>query len=204
MFYIKDEKLFNKKLDSIKKDQRKISGERSRAGKISAEKRKAKRLTTSTNVEQMLNSVATKPQQKATNTVQNSTEQKSKDKTIIKDFEIFWADYPRKIGKAKAKTAYESARKKTSHDDIIRGMFISPRLKGDDPQFIPHAATWLNQESWNDEEEIDPKAFPQPHMRRVENGGIVVYHDKEAGKVYDEHGKISDKVEVFKGVLSFS
>ena len=37
MFYIKDEKLFNKKLDAIKKDQKKISTSRSKAGKASAE-----------------------------------------------------------------------------------------------------------------------------------------------------------------------
>lgn len=75
MFYIKDEKLFNKKLDSIQKDQRKISAKRSEAGKISAEKRKAKRLITSTSVEQVLDYVATNPQQNSTSTVQqNRTE----------------------------------------------------------------------------------------------------------------------------------
>jgi len=87
MFYIKDEKLFNKKLDSIQKDQRKISGERSKAGKISAEKRKAKRLTTSTSVEQVLNFVTTNDQQNSTSTVQNNTEEKkvikSKPKTKV-------------------------------------------------------------------------------------------------------------------------
>lgn len=76
MFYDKDGKLLNKKLDQIKKDQRSISSSRSEAGKISAEKRKAKRLTTSTSVEQVLNFVTTKPQQNPTSTVQYSTEEK--------------------------------------------------------------------------------------------------------------------------------
>ena len=79
MFYKKEEKLFNKKLDSIQKDQRKISAGRSKAGKVSAEKRKAQRLIDSTNVEQVLNPVATNPQQNPTNTTQqNRTQQNTK------------------------------------------------------------------------------------------------------------------------------
>ncbi len=73
MFYEKDEKLFNKKLDEIKKDQRKVSKAKSLAGKKSAEARKAKRVTTSTGVEHVLNSVATERQRNSTNTVQYNT-----------------------------------------------------------------------------------------------------------------------------------
>lgn len=78
-------------------------------------------------------------------------EKVDKNKDLEITFEIFWSDYPRKIGKGKARSSYETARKKASHDEIMRGVFTSPRLKGDDPQFLPHAATWLNQESWTDE-----------------------------------------------------
>lgn len=87
MFYKKDEKLFNKKLDAIKKDQRKVSTGRSKAGKASAEARKAKRLMKGTNVEQMLNPVATKAQQNLTNTTkQNTTEQNTNKKSKPKKF----------------------------------------------------------------------------------------------------------------------
>ena len=102
MFYKKDEKLFNKKLDSIKKDQRKVSTGRSKAGKISAQKRKNQRLNNSTNVEQMLNFVATKAQQKSTNTTeQNRTEQskEKEDKKEHSDFDIILAYLNDKTGK---------------------------------------------------------------------------------------------------------
>ena len=72
MFYEKDEKLFNKKLDEIKKEQRKVSKAKSLAGKKSAESRRAKKVMTSTGVEQVLNSVTTEPQRNSTNTVQQS------------------------------------------------------------------------------------------------------------------------------------
>ena len=73
MFYEKDEKLFNKKLDEIKKDQRKVSKAKSFAGKKSAEARRNKRDTTSTGVQQVLNSVTTEAQRNSTNTVQHNT-----------------------------------------------------------------------------------------------------------------------------------
>jgi len=73
MFYEKDEKLFNKKLDEIKKDQRKVSRAKSFAGKKSAEARRNKKVMTSTGVEQVLNSVATEAQRNSTNTVQYNT-----------------------------------------------------------------------------------------------------------------------------------
>lgn len=79
MFYKNGEKLFNKKLDSIKKDQKKISTGRSKAGKASAEARKAKRLTEGTNDEQVLNPVATNLQQNPTNTTQQNTVQQNTD-----------------------------------------------------------------------------------------------------------------------------
>lgn len=72
MFYKKDEKLFNKKLDAIQKDQKKVSSGRSKAGKASAEARRNKRLTEGANVEQMLNKTSTKDQQNLTNTTQQN------------------------------------------------------------------------------------------------------------------------------------
>lgn len=89
-FYENGEKLLNKKLQGIKKDQKKISKGRSKAGKASAQARKRKRLTQQTNDEQMLKSVETKPQQNSTNTTQHNTVQHNTDnnnkKTKAKKF----------------------------------------------------------------------------------------------------------------------
>lgn len=87
LFYKSDEKLFNKKLDLIKKEQRKVSRDKSKAGKASAEARAAKRLKETTGVQQVLNSVKTESQQNPTNTTQqNRTQQniKSKPKKAFK------------------------------------------------------------------------------------------------------------------------
>lgn len=63
-------------------------------------------------------------------------------------FELFWRDYPRKIGKGAARTAFQKAIKKADPEVILKTLrgYTFPT----DMQFIPHAATWLNQERWED------------------------------------------------------
>lgn len=66
------------------------------------------------------------------------------------DFDEFWAAYPRKTAKPAAVKAYKAARKrKASHQTIMAGLarFVA---SCPDPQYTPHASTWLNQDRWND------------------------------------------------------
>lgn len=67
-------------------------------------------------------------------------------------FAQFWDWYPRKVGRPDAAKAYEKAVKKHGEQVIIAGV---ERLRTDpnlpEKNFIPHAATWLNREGWNDE-----------------------------------------------------
>lgn len=67
-----------------------------------------------------------------------------------KEFDTFWAQYPRKVGKQAAIKAYTKALKLTTPDVVIAGV---ERLKREarEPQFIPHPATWLNEGRWDDE-----------------------------------------------------
>ncbi len=67
-------------------------------------------------------------------------------------FDIWWAEYPRKVRKPEARRAYAKAAKKVGHDRLLEAMrtyrdFDSRVEEG----FILHASTWLNQECWNDE-----------------------------------------------------
>ena len=67
------------------------------------------------------------------------------------DFLQFWKIYPRSEGKAKAARAFRKALKIASFDTILAGV---TRLANDPNKpsltYIPHAATWLNDERWND------------------------------------------------------
>lgn len=69
------------------------------------------------------------------------------------EFEGVWAHYPRKVGKGKARKAWLSARRKAGYDEITKplGQFIRA-VRGAAVDKIPHFATWLNEERWQDEQ----------------------------------------------------
>lgn len=90
------------------------------------------------------------------NTNINTYKKDTKKAEIEEQFESFWSDYPRRIAKANAKKSFERALKKATFDEIMRGVFRSEALKND-PKYIPHPATWLNQERWTDEVTDKPK-----------------------------------------------
>jgi hypothetical protein len=91
-------------------------------------------------------------------------------KTITKgsldsDFESFWSSYPRKVGKATARKAFEKALESAAVSDILEGVArfaTDPNLP--DTQFIPYPATWLNREGWGDE--------PYPKREAAPNGRV--------------------------------
>ena len=72
-------------------------------------------------------------------------------------FDAFWMAYPRKTGKGDARNKFAKALTKTTFATIMTAL---ERVKGsaqwqrDGGQYIPHPATWLNQERWDD----DPSA----------------------------------------------
>lgn len=72
-------------------------------------------------------------------------------------FELFWELYPRKIDKGKAQSKWNNICKKKDRPvwkDIkyaIRNQLKSERWQ--DPKFIPHPTTWLNQSRWLDDPE---------------------------------------------------
>jgi hypothetical protein len=79
---------------------------------------------------------------------------------ISTEFDIFWELWPRSESKATAVKAWDKAVKKIAGTEIIekaRAYVSSPKAPARD--FFPYAATWLNQERWNDEPE---KVRPDP------------------------------------------
>jgi len=66
----------------------------------------------------------------------------------------FWELYPRKVAKPAALRAWNAAIKTTEPDLIVIGLGRHlPSMKANDPKFVPHPATWLNNARWNDEPE---------------------------------------------------
>lgn len=93
------------------------------------------------------------------NPIQNESESESKTKTerarLDDAFNRFWAAYPRKEDKQKAKKAFERLK---PDEGLLETMLAgierqkkSAQWTKDGGQFIPHPTTWLNGCRWEDE-----------------------------------------------------
>lgn len=74
-------------------------------------------------------------------------------------FDRFWAAYPLKVGKKKARDAF--AKVKVSVDVLLAALERQKKTEAwtkDGGKYIPHPTTWLNGERWEDE----VKAAPPP------------------------------------------
>ena len=77
------------------------------------------------------------------------------------EFDQFWKDYPRKVGKDLARKAFEKALKRTDFGSIMAGLeTLRIEVAGKDQQYIPHPTSWLNAGRWADE-------VAQPVLRAV-------------------------------------
>lgn len=65
-------------------------------------------------------------------------------------FDEFWAAYPRRVGKPKARLAFKAAAKKSGAEIIVAGA----KRYADDPNrqelFTAHPTTWLHRDGWDD------------------------------------------------------
>lgn len=73
-------------------------------------------------------------------------------------FDTFWKAYPRKVNKQAAEKAFN---KLQPSEDLFKAMMagLDNHKKSKqwiDPQYIPHASTWLNGKRWEDELESAP------------------------------------------------
>lgn len=84
----------------------------------------------------------------------------------IDHFESFWTVYPRKVGKAQAKKAWDKLK---LDDDTVRMIAenIALRIKHGEwsdanKTFIPHASTYLNNARWEDEVDTTQRVAKKP------------------------------------------
>ena len=119
----------------------------SQAGKRSAERRSAKVEENPTKVEPMLNLPSTKVEPVFNREEERREEKKRGENTCVL-FDQFWTLYPRKTSKQAASKAFA----KLKDEDQQSAINNIARLYSETPvQFVPHAATYLNQGRWEDQ-----------------------------------------------------
>lgn len=72
------------------------------------------------------------------------------------EFELFWSQYPRKVGKLAAQRALKKALKRSTISEIMKGLAISKTAwvqLQTKTEYIPYPATWLNAGRWMDYQE---------------------------------------------------
>ena len=73
----------------------------------------------------------------------------------LADFDEFWSQYPKKIGKAAAGKSWRKIKPSAElHQTILAAVSAhktTDQWTKDGGKFIPHPATWLNQRRWEDE-----------------------------------------------------
>ena len=88
-------------------------------------------------------------------------------------FDAFWKAYPRKVAKPNARKAFAKVLANGVTIDTLLAAIDrqkrSQQWQKDSGQFIPHPATWLNQERWTDAVDAMP-------VKSCIQGGIVPQH----------------------------
>ena len=80
---------------------------------------------------------------------------------LVTDFDRVWTRYPKRVGKGAARKVWAKLQPDTALVQQMLDALIWQRTQPgwlkDGGQFIPHLATWLSQERWDDE----PVTLPQ-------------------------------------------
>ena len=119
----------------------------SQAGKRSAERRSSKVEENPTKVEPMLNLPSTKVELVFNREEERREEKKRGENTCVL-FDQFWTLYPRKTSKQSASKAFA----KLKDEDQQAAINNISRLYSETlVQYVPHAATYLNQGRWEDQ-----------------------------------------------------
>jgi len=78
-------------------------------------------------------------------------------------FNIFWEEYPRKIARKTAESYWMKANiDEKLFEKIMKSLEAqkkSRQWKSENGKYIPHPATWINQERWNDEIQSIPNKY---------------------------------------------
>ena len=108
-------------------------------------------------------------------------------------FDTFYAAYPKKVGKGAARRSFAKAIKSASLDTLLAALESqkqSRQWKENNGQFIPHPATWLNQERWEDEAETAVSVSKAPVITEDDPYQVRAYLGNGPWEIgTDEHGE---------------
>jgi hypothetical protein len=99
------------------------------------------------------------------------------------EFNLFWAQYPKKVGKLTAQRSWE----KLSQENQQKALeaIVEHRkywaAKGTDWDYIAHASTWLNNHRFEDELVIEQKENKRPPLPWYASDELTLAKGRELG-----------------------
>jgi hypothetical protein len=113
----------------------------------------------------------------------------------MEEFEKFWAAYPRKVAKAEARKAWaQTASIRPDTDSLVKAVLSHCRTEQwmkSNGAFIPHAATWLRGERWEDVYEVSlPDVVNEKPWHETATG--IVRKGQELGISSDQFEHFQD------------
>jgi hypothetical protein len=107
-------------------------------------------------------------------------------------FELFWSAYPRRTAKAKAREAFVKALRKTTIDAMLTALeWQREQASWNDRdadgvlRYVPHPATWLNGERWDDEKPQKKSTSPVLAFKAPTCGDCIDgWREDEMHRVY--------------------
>lgn len=91
----------------------------------------------------------------------------------VNEFEAFWVQYPRKVGKKAALSAWKKAADRPGLPEMLFALDQAKRSEQwtkDNGRFIPHPSTWLNQGRWADQPTTSASS---PCQARIQDGRFL-------------------------------
>ncbi len=83
-------------------------------------------------------------------------------------FEYFWKEYPRSVGKPHAEKAFKKASQRVGVDKILEAVKpFADSVSHKPKKYIPHPATWLNRDGWNDDLEENEEKSSTDYMESL-------------------------------------
>ena len=90
-------------------------------------------------------------------------------------FNEFWSMYPRKVSKRAAEKAWLKLTAQEQFDalDALPNHIKYWKLKNTETEYMPHAATWINQGRWEDELDMTVKVKEDKSWMATEAGIVA-------------------------------
>lgn len=122
-------------------------------------------------------------------------------------FQDFWAKYPRKVSKRVAETSWKrlTAQEQSDALEAIDQHLKYWKIKETATEFIPHAATWLNQGRWEDELDMTEKEVKRPSLPWYSTDELTLAKGREIGvQPYagETMGQYRQRIQQFIGKLA--